>query len=51
MRGKYKRKRLNKKYKDYLPKFKYWRENSYKFAGEMLGVRLNWWQKIISKIS
>lgn len=49
MRGKYKRKRLNRKYKAYIPKFQYWRENPYKFAEEALGVKLSWWQKILIK--
>lgn len=46
MRGKYKRKRLNKKCKKYAEVISYYRHNPIAFAEEMLGVKLYSWQKV-----
>lgn len=46
MRGKYKRKRLNKKYKKYVEQFRIWRENPSILIENIYGIKLNLWQKL-----
>lgn len=46
MRGKYKRKRLRKKYQE---QFHYWQCNPDKFMEEFYGIKLYWYQKLMLK--
>ena len=51
MRGKYKRKRLRKKYKKYAEVIRYYRHNPILFIEEMLGDnKLSLWQKVYLNI-
>jgi hypothetical protein len=51
MKGKYKRKRLNKKYKKYAEQFRIWRENPSILIEDTYDIKLSLWQKIyINKI-
>jgi len=51
LRGKYKRRRERKKYAKYAEAINYYRNNPYKFAEEMLGIKLFWYQKLMLKMS
>jgi hypothetical protein len=46
MRGKYKQKRLRKKYSE---QFQYWNSNPDKFLEEFYGLKLFLWQKLLLK--
>ncbi len=47
MRGKYKRKKLQKKYQEL---FQYWRSNPDEFIEEFYGWKLNLYRKLVLKL-